>query len=117
MSHATAWIAVALHLVERIDVTDADSLSRLVSTADMIDHAIVTADEVASALDDLSSRGWLELDGNECTLTKSAKRIVASAIDEAGSPMAISELRAKLEAHAPFTAPAAPTLSRTAFKK
>ncbi len=105
---STAWVALALHFVERVDLDDAESVSMLVSVADAIDHAVLGVDEVTRALEDLSSRGSLEVDGRRCALVPQAKAMAEEAIEEAGSHMAISELRRRLAAHPCFIAPAAP---------
>lgn len=70
----------------------AHSLSYFIGTGDMINHSVFDAEEVARGLDDLSSRGWLVVDGSKCSLAPEAKKLVLEAVAEAQSPMAWDEL-------------------------
>lgn len=80
----TTWIAIALYLVKKVDVVDVDSISALVSAADMINHAVPELDEVQRSLDDLSSRGCLDVAGTSCALAPHAARLVDGVSLESG---------------------------------
>lgn len=110
-----AWVALALHLVVSVDLDDDESLSSLIGCADVINHAILGYDEVTRSLDKLSARGWLAVEGRVCALTPEAASHVASAMDQAGSPMAWTELKPALAAAPPFVAPHAPHPTPEAF--
>ena len=113
-SLTTGWIALALHYVEGVDLADATSLSRLISAADMIEHAVVSYDEVVAGLAELAARGWLTIDGSSCALAAAVQPIVATSIEDAGypSPRAMTEVLGK---HARFVEPAVPVIDRATF--
>lgn len=111
------WVALALYMVERIDVADFVALSPLIGAADMVNHSILSVSELCAGLDGLSGCGWLEVEGTVCSLAPEAQRIIAEAMDEAQSPMAWSQLKAKRLHYPPFMESAAPAVDSDVFER
>ena len=56
---ASGWFLVAVNFCGPIDLKDPVGWSYLIGTADWINHAMISREEIASALRDLSRRGLL----------------------------------------------------------
>jgi len=78
----SGWLLVSFFFAGPVARRDVAGWSHLVATADWINHAILTREEVAGGMRDLSVRGLLEERDERIRLTRRAVRALHAAYGE-----------------------------------